>query len=146
LTSALWQAIAPVRRLWMYAETALSRMVSGFDVEWEESSTREEARTLAILESSRLFQIADRALATSGVAWRESRACALSGWLFDRFRPRSRAGRVRVAGGMMAVASATALALQRLASRPAPLTWIVPALFLVVGFCLMGIGAERSTR
>jgi hypothetical protein len=145
-TSAIWQAIAPVRRIWMSAETALSRVTRGFDSESAGRSTCQDERTLEILESSRIFQAADRTLATASVAWRESRAGALSEWLLGRLRPRSFGGRARMAGGMIAVASATALGLQRLASRSAPLTWIVPAVFLVVGLCLIGMGTERSSR
>ena len=46
----------------------------------------------------------------------------------------------------MTIASATVLVLQRLASRPAPLTWIVPALTLIAGGCLFAFARVRAER
>jgi len=46
----------------------------------------------------------------------------------------------------MTSASATVLVAQRLTPRAELLTWIVPALFLVVGMFLMAAAYERSPR
>src|SRR5471032_764780 len=99
------------------------------------SEGHNEARALSIARSSRLVGVLDRMLVSVIAAWRDSFAGMLSRQVIDRVTEGTVPDRLRLAGVLTAAASATALAMQRLASRPAPLTWIVPALFLFVGVC-----------
>ena len=119
-------------------------------VAYESQETRRraatEARTESIVRSSHLFRMADRALAIVTAAWTHSIAGAMSRQVFDRAKQRTMAERVCLTGGVTAVASATALALQRLAPRPAPFVWIVPAIFLCVGAGLIAVARERPAR
>lgn len=102
-----------------------------------------EARAVSIVQSSRLVRMVDRMLAVAIVAWFDSIAGTMSRKVIDRVRERTVAERARLAGGVTAVASATALAMQRLAPRPEPWTWIVPALFLFAGVCVIAVVRER---
>jgi hypothetical protein len=95
-----------------------------------------ETRVLSIVQSSALVRLLDRVLATVIAAWNASIA--------DRLWPRGTD--VRIAGSVTAIASATALVLQRLAARPAPLVWIVPALALIAGLCLIALSRARMVR
>jgi hypothetical protein len=110
------------------------------------SSENAEARTRSIVASSRLAGILDRILATVIAAWRDSFVAGMTRQWVDRAGDGTRLGRIRLAGSLMVVASATALAMQRLASRPAPLTWIVPALSLLAGACLFTLARAWPER
>lgn len=145
-TSVIWQAIAPARRIWMSAEAAVSRAVAACDSESAGSPGNTDARTLSIVRSSRLVRMADGVLAMAIAAWCDSVAGAMSRQVIDRVKERTVAERARLAGGVTAVASATALAMQRLTPRPVPLTWIVPTLLLIVGICLIAVARERPAR
>jgi hypothetical protein len=145
-TSVIWQAMAPARRTWSSAETAMLRAIATRRVERHESLENKEARTMSIVRSSRLFQMVDRMLTIAIAAWCDSVFGAMSRQVIDRVKERTVAERVRLAGGVTAVASATALVMQRLAPRPAPLTWIVPALCLFVGVGLIAVARERPAR
>jgi hypothetical protein len=139
-TSVVWQTIAPVRRVWVAAEALVSSAVA------PRESADEDARALNAVRSSRLVRAIDRVLVTILVAWRHSIASAIFGQVARRVTERTASGRVRLAGGLTASASATVLVAHRLTPRPEPLTWIVPALFLVVGVCLMAAAYERPAR
>jgi hypothetical protein len=105
-----------------------------------------EARTMSIVRSSGVVRLLDGLLTLVIAAWADSIVGGAWRQLVDRVTTRTTAGRARLAGGVMVVASATALVVQRFASRPAPLTWIVPALFLLAGVSLMAAAREGSPR
>ena len=142
--SVIWQTIAPVRRIWLGAEAAVSRVVAAGDSERLRDLRNKEARTESIVGSSRLVRLLDRILAAVIAVWSASVAGATSRQVIDHVKARNVAGRVRLAGDVMAVASATALAMR--AARPTPFTWIMPALFLFVGVCLIAVAHERPAR
>lgn len=99
-----------------------------------------------VVRGSWLVQSLERILGRGTAAWRDSVAGSLYGQLVHRMEAYAAVERIRLAGGVCAVAAATALALQRLSPRPEPLTWILPALFLGVGICLMMATFGRSAR
>ena len=101
---------------------------------------------MSIVRSSRLVRMADRMLATAIGAWRDSTASAICRQVANRVKEHTVPERVRLAGGLMASASATVIVAQRLVPRPVPLTWIVPALFLFVGVCLIAVARARPAR
>jgi hypothetical protein len=144
--SVVWQALAPARRIWMSAEAAVSRAVTSRDSDGSEERENKEARTTSMVRSSRLVRVLDRLLDTAFAAWRDSVAGVISRQMFEGVKERTLAERLRLAGGVTAVAAATALAMQRLAPRPTPFMWIVPALFLLVGVCLIALAWERPAR
>ena len=88
----------------------------------------------------------DGILAAVIAAWRSSVTHDLWQRASARLRARTVSERARLAGAVTTVAAITALAMQRLASRPAPLTWIVPAGCLLIGVCLMTAARERPSR
>jgi hypothetical protein len=108
--------------------------------------SQEEARTVAVVRSSGLVRALEWMLGTAIAAWRESVAGTASQQAIAWLQAQTDAGRARVAGGVTTVAAATALVLQRLALRPEPLIWIVPATFLIVGLCLLAASRERPAR
>ena len=79
-------------------------------------------------------------------AWGDSYAGAAFRIVAAGVRERGVVGQTRLAGEVTAVASVTALAMQQLAPRPAPLTWIVPALFLVFALCAILVSWDRPAR
>jgi hypothetical protein len=109
-------------------------------------SDNAEARTRSILASSRLVGVLDHILAAVLAAWRDSFVLGMTRQLIDRAGGGTLPGRLRLSGSVMVVAAATALAMQRLASRPAPLTWIVPALSLFAGACLFAVARAWPER
>jgi len=139
-TSVVWQAIAPVRRLWVAAEALIWRVVA------PRESESADARALSAVRSSGLVCAVDRIVTVAQAAWRNSIAQAICRQLASGVKERTVPGRVRLAGGLMTSASATVLVAQRLTPRAELLTWIVPALFLVVGMFLMAAAYERSAR
>jgi hypothetical protein len=145
-TSVLWHALGPVRRIWMLAEAAVSRVSAKCDAESPSSIANIEARTVSIVRSSLLFHLADRMLKRALAAWSDSAVGAASRHIRDRMQGRTLAETLRLGGGLTVAASATALALQRLGTRPAPLTWILPALGLLVGACLLASARASAER
>jgi hypothetical protein len=136
-----WRLLEPVRRRWTLLEGGLSPTA-------RDARTREDtdARVLSIVQSSGLARMIDRLLATVIVAGRHSAVAALSRQVFDRAGGGAWPDRARLGGSTTVIASATALVLQRLGSRPAPLGWIVPALMLIVGVCLFALARVRAER
>jgi hypothetical protein len=120
---------------------------------WQQSTTNgrtdceaTDARALSIVRSSRLVRAADRMLSAAIVAWRGSVVGTALRRLIDRGKEQTAAARARRAGGVIAVASGTALIVQRLASRPEALTWMVPALLLIGSLCLIAAARTRPSR
>ena len=111
---------------------------------WRSAVT--DARSESIVRSSRLFRILDRMLAIAIAAWTHSIVGAISRQTIERAKEGTFADRVLLAGAVTTVASATALAIQQLASRPSPLIWIVPAMFLVAGVGLIAVARVRPAR
>jgi hypothetical protein len=138
--------MAPARRIWVSVEPATSRAIAERHSESLESLEHKEARTLSIVRSSRLFQMVDRMLTIAIAAWCDSVFGAMSRQVIDRVKERTVAERLRLVGGVTAVASATALVTQRLAPRPEPLTWIIPTLLLIVGVRLIAVARGRPPR
>jgi hypothetical protein len=105
-----------------------------------------DARTMSIVRASLLARLLDGTLALVIAAWQGS----ITASIWQRAIARLRAGTVseqaRTAGAVMTVAAVIALATERLASRPAPLTWIVPAGCLLIGVCLMTAARARPSR
>ena len=95
-----------------------------------------DARTLSIVPSSGLVRLLDRTIAIVTAAWRDSIASRI---VPRRFDP-------EVAGSVAVITSATAIVLQRYATRPARWTWIVPAFFLFGGLCLIALSRARTVR
>jgi hypothetical protein len=108
------------------------------------SRLQHDARTLSIVRASVLVRMLDGLVTLVIAAWADSIVVAMWRRCVDRLTTRTTAGRVRLGGGVMVVASVTALVMQRFSSRPAPLTWMVPALFLFAGVCLMAAARQRS--
>ena len=107
---------------------------------------RGDERALAIVRSSRLARMIEVVIVTVIEAWRGSLTRRLAQQSIVRATGGTPSGRAGVAGAVTVVASATALALQGFASRPAPLVWIVPALSLVAGLCLIGLARVKLER
>jgi hypothetical protein len=88
---------------------------------------------------------ARRAAATVGTAWRQSRSRAITSALVNDLMPAPAAAAIRAAGWTMIVASATALTLNMF--RPVssgPLTWVVPAVVVVIGVLMMVASAPLA--
>ena len=86
------------------------------------------ARAWSIVGSSSLVRVLDGMVLVATAAWRGSVSSAMLRRLTDQLKARSPIERIRLTSGVTSVASATVLAIQRLGSRPAPLTWVVPAI------------------
>jgi hypothetical protein len=110
------------------------------------SSGASDARTLTVVQSSHLVRIADRVLSAVIAAWHDSVTGRLARRVIVRFDAPPVLERVRRAALVIAVASATALVVIRLAARPGPLTWIVPALSLTGSLCLIVGARTRRSR
>jgi hypothetical protein len=108
--------------------------------------SRDEARTVAVVRRSAIVRALESTVAAATLAWRHSIAGSISRSGAAFVQEQSAAGRARLGGGVLAVASATALALQQLASRPEPLIWIVPATSLILGLCVVVVFHEGSAR
>jgi hypothetical protein len=115
--------------------------------EWRRAAWHaDEARTLAVVRSSHLVRIADRALSSMIAAWRNSVTGTLARRVIDRLNAQTVLERARQAWVVTAVASATALIVIRLAPRSEPLTWIVPALALTGSLGLIAAARARRDR
>jgi hypothetical protein len=107
---------------------------------------RDEARIVAVMRRSALVRALEGILDTVTVAWRHSIVGALTRSGAAEMKEQPVAVQARVAGAVMTVASATALALQQSASPPEPLIWIVPATCLIIGLCLVVACREGPAR
>jgi hypothetical protein len=145
-SSVAWRALAPARRLWTAAEAAVARASGVADSETAEQVNAKEALAISIVESSRLFRAADTMVDTVAAAWRESIAGVAARRAIGVLRRSPTGDLARSAGGVTVVASATALAMQRLAPTAVPYQWIVPAMFLLLGICLIAVAIERPVR
>lgn len=115
--------------------------------EWQRAAWRDdEARTLTVVRSSHLVRIAERALSLVIAAWRDSVTGRLARRVIVRLNEQTVVERARQAGVLIAVASATALVVIRLAPSPAPLIWIVPAASLIGSLCLIVAARSRPSR
>jgi hypothetical protein len=105
-----------------------------------------EARTVSVLRSSGLVRALDWMLGTVAASWGDSLAGRAwrSGGAWAKAQPTAR--RARMAGAFTAVASATALAFQRLAPRLEPGSSVVPTAFLMLGLCVLVTFRERPAR
>jgi len=78
-------------------------------------------------------------------AWTASRIRAAATSLASTLMPDAGAVSWRVGGWMMAVTGATALLVVRFATLPnGPLIWVVPALLVAAGLCVMGLAAPLA--
>ncbi len=145
-TSVLWRALTPVRSVWMAAETAVARAAATRDSQGPGGAGDSEARAWSIVGSSSLVRVLDGLVLVATAAWRGSVSSAMLRRLSDQLKARSPLERIRLTSGVTSVASATVLAIQRLGSRPAPLTWVVPAIALGVSVCLLVVARERPAR
>lgn len=106
-----------------------------------------DKRAAAIARSSLLVHALERLLSVAAAAWSGSVAGTTSARAAAWINGQTVADRVRLAGALAAVASATALALEPFSSRPAPFLWIVPSCCLAIGLVLLlATGRERRTR
>jgi len=85
------------------------------------------------------------AAATVGDAWRQSRSRVITSALGNDLMPAPVAGAIRAAGWTMILASATALTLNVFRPlSPGPLTWVVPAVVVVIGVLMMVASAPLA--
>ena len=89
------------------------------------------------MRNSLTWRALERALTLATTAWEQSTARELLNAVPGTS---SRPDRIQFVGVAVAAASLTALALRTASTRPEPLTWIVPALGLVVAAVILAVG------
>jgi len=139
-TSVVWRATAPARQLWMAVEAMFARAVAPGSV------AGDDLRALRVVKSSALVRAFDYVIDTITTAWRHSRASATFLQTATRVMSLAAPSRVRLTGVLAASASTTVLIVRLFTSRPEPMTWILPALFLCLGICAAAGASDRSRQ
>ena len=114
--------------------------------EWQRAAGMTMSPHAEIVRASPLVKIFERALLLVIAAWRDSVTGRLARRVIVHLNEQTVLARVRQAGVVIAVASATALVVIRLSPRPEPLIWIVPAVSLIGSLCLIVAARSRPSR
>jgi hypothetical protein len=131
--SVLWTRLAPVRAVWIAAERLVERATRPIG---DDSLERAES----VVRVSIAARTIGGAVTMTVTAWRTSIARAVWRRSTRPLDQLSGPERARHAGLVTIAAAVTALLLRGLSPRPEPLTWVVPAIALLVG---VRLGAAR---
>lgn len=141
--SAIWTALAPVRRVCAGVATLVARLTR------DEGAAERDRLAETALANSFVGRHLAEAMSWLQRAWTTS---LTRGWIMRIAVPAETSGgpsRLRYGGVVVLAAALTALALRPAATRPAPMTWIVPvvaALIAVVVIALAKHDAQRGIR
>lgn len=136
--SVLWTLMLPIRIPVECGAFLINKVIGSPHGDCERDRAAED-----VFAASAVGRKASGFVTTSGRAWRDSATHRLVGQALRPFSDAFAAEQMRLAALVTIVASLTALALRYAAYAPAPLTWVVPMLAVIVG-AVMLVVAKRN--